>query len=694
MREHNKTILLFACVVAVGAAAWAISRTPTSDERVGLLHPLSAADISSLTLEREDLAVSVRRQSADSWIMSQPLQEPADSDAIARLLENLELTEFRPATAADLPRSKPDIRIRAGNAVQGTNLVIELYAPRSAEQRAFARCNGRVMLVPASLYERLAALSAFDLRAKAVAPAFAQDEISRVTLARGTETLDCVRRDHAWVRADGSLRVDSRRLLAALETVWHYRLKPADILSGAEGVPSDREYVTITIFAGTREQTWTVTADGKLKVAGIPVVYRLPDHLQSALDPLLSEPLVPRQVADFDQHEVASIHFSGSKVDLGIERSERSWHFDAGQQSADTEVTTGFLRALLDTPIASETTAPKGLAFTRVTMRDAGGSVLEVLEIARQDATLLLRRPPATAVHKLEPGHALEMFELTRLGFTDRTVIQERAEFANELNLTTASGSSKVVWDEDERRWHLSEPVEGETDEEHVRDLLRLFTGLRAESYKTPTVQDPSRYGLDTPQVVLSARFAPPGEQPYTRSLGLGAKEGNSIYAHLDDSGPVFVLPAGVLGVIPPTLASRVVCRARDLRRFTVSADGRTSGAQYDAAGHVWTDLSGRPLGPDTPHGRAAALLSDFVARDIASYTLDSYRQYGFRDPTLVVRLDQATVRGKRIIVGHKAPNGGYYVRGTASRFVLIVAEEQVRALLRVLPSDHQPSAD
>jgi hypothetical protein len=131
-----------------------------------------------------------------------------------------------------------------------------------------------------------------------------------------------------------------------------------------------------------------------------------------------------------------------------------------------------------------------------------------------------------------------------------------------------------------------------------------------------------------------------------------------------------------------------VLSRSDDLRGFRITAGGREAGAQYSAEDDTWVDLYGNPVERGTPHARLIAMLSDLTAREVAAWESRSPTRYGFHDPSLTVELAEADVQGKRIVVGSRHPDGGFYATGPASDYVLVISEEQLRDLMSVLPEE------
>ena len=85
-------------------------------------------------------------------------------------------------------------------------------------------------------------------------------------------------------------------------------------------------------------------------------------------------------------------------------------------------------------------------------------------------------------------------------------------------------------------------------------------------------------------------------------------------------------------------------------------------------------------------------MLRRFSGIRIAAYTGEDRARFGLDEPSLIVRFTDRRTAGKRIEIGRRASDGDWFVRGSASSFVLVAADADVRKLLAPLGTDHSES--
>jgi hypothetical protein len=693
----GKTIVLALLVCLCGLAAWILSRRPPSDviaeHRERVLPDFYASSATAFTLANRHGTFRLEKRAHGGWQILEPRALPADQGEVERLLETLELTRRAPEATApravNTPAASLTLVSEDGKADRWT---LRVGTPADPETVPVATAEG-TFAAPRSLLERLDA-TLYDLRIKHLAPELAMEQVKRLDLRREDGSGFTALQNRVWVTEDLRERLSPTALREALRPVWNYRVPPEGILEEADANAEFANRLEFQLPDGGQTWLWS-SAPTRFRTLEVPCVYRLPASIHESLDGLRTEALIDTRAARFDPAEVDVIVLGTGEDAFTVRREGALWSLQTDEdRAADRAVVQGFLKdlagAAVDTSV-QVSPAPEGMMRVELRGGNAEGSVtLERIDLAREGDTLLARRPPATAVHPVSGGDYLARAQLAPVGFMDRTILREPVPLAIRLTLERAGARSAAQWSRTQRRWRLAEPVTGETDPKTVRHLLEMFRELRAERIveSSPGGNEATleEYGLANPAVELSAVFHSDAGGTYKRTLHFGRRAGDSIFATRGNDDRIFTVSHELFESIPTTLASRVVSRTDRLRAYTVESGGRRAGARYVAADRQWVNREGEPLPPEDARRRAVELLADFVARDIAALEPRSATRYGLHQPRLTVRLDEADVRGKSITVGAKHPDGGYYATGPASRYVLIISEDQLRTLQAVLP--------
>lgn len=159
------------------------------------------ADIVNIKVENRDGAVEISH-TTQGWMIERPQRYRPDDGMIKKLLETIatgRLTKIVGNTA-DLPQfgfDKPILSLTLGLGNKVEVLVISQQNPTDTGYYAYSQTMGKIFLVnkelPKEMYLRL-----YDLREKRLYPAILPENIGRIVMARGRETLDLVFTDSGW----------------------------------------------------------------------------------------------------------------------------------------------------------------------------------------------------------------------------------------------------------------------------------------------------------------------------------------------------------------------------------------------------------------------------------------------------------------------------------------------------------------
>ena len=141
-------------------------------------------------------------------------------------------------------------------------------------------------------------------------------------------------------------------------------------------------------------------------------------------------------------------------------------------------------------PQPSPPRRPADMRPHRVTLRAADGRALAELHLDRSPATgnVYATRPVYRTVLLLDNDERLATLFAGRLGLLARTLLQEPADGAAQVDLLNAAGSFHAAWTDG---WRLTAPVNGPADEDAVSDILKDFADLRARASPPSTTATP-----------------------------------------------------------------------------------------------------------------------------------------------------------------------------------------------------------
>jgi len=706
--KTKSTLILALAVAAAGLLAYTLSREPPSGApTVGrsLLPGLKAEKVDSLTIERDGERLVCRRLGG-VWRVVEPVAARADAERIEGLLRAFEvarsaatievqdgalLTPYglqQPALTLTIAATSGAWTVRFGSRLPVGNLVYVIVDGRRA-----------VETVDADLLRR-AELSAAEARSKRLAPRIPREELRGLSLSTPNDAFECRRSDDRWeMTAPVRDLADPEAVAAMAESIYAHSIAPQDAVAGTPAEHGlDDPDLTVTLSGSRQTQTilfrrgpgdgakWFASLRGEPDVVSVPA--QLPDALvRGAAD------LRERRLAPLDVNSVARIELAGPHGRMAIVRRRVGWRIEGAEPTpADEDVVTGLLEAtatarvaeFLDDPPADLTLEET----TRVTFRDDEGRALAEIALSRDGQTgeVYAARPPYPAVLRLSDGERLDGFLAGRLGFLNRLLLRENPADAVEVTLRNEAGNFRVVRDESGAGWRLAAPVAGPADSDAVDDILSALARLRAEAFAADAGADRAEFGLDDPRVTARVAYRRMGGQaPAVRTLHIGAPAAPAAgsYASLGDDGPVFILSETVADRFRVGLASKAICRTEEPIELVFRAGDSSAVFRYDAARRVWTGPTG------VQFFSALALLRDFRGRAVADYVEKTPLLYGFDKPYLEIILSEPLARGKRVIIGKRAPGGGRYARGPVTGFVLIAGDADVATLRAVLDQSY-----
>jgi hypothetical protein len=292
------------------------------------------------------------------------------------------------------------------------------------------------------------------------------------------------------------------------------------------------------------------------------------------------------------------------------------------------------------------------------------------------------------------PAALVEQLTGAPLAFRDRTI----ARFDNADRLQLDRGPRHAVFRKVDGTWKLTEPLQGDAEQDLLDDFLGLLTRLRAAALvvEKPDEDVLKKYGLDRPEATWRIQS---GDKDVL-NLQIGNKEakGERRYAKLAKGELVFVLD--------PRVSQKVLNEYRPRTVWTPPLDAvqieslnyRYNRAPFllEKAGSTWQAV-GKPdikINSATVEDTLAALAGLKLSR----YAVDkdaNLALFGLDKPELILEI--ATRSGKRLLhIGNVEGNSsGRYARVPDSNEsgVFVLDEEMCRRIMRDLSAFGRPLA-
>lgn len=529
-------LALLAALILDHRVATERDRRRTLSER---LLPFPIEEARSVRIERLGETVSLERGD-EGWRLKEPVDTPADAEAMTNLLYFLEHQQRIGPQAASPDQLdafgllKPGLRVAvAGGGEQEARFEIGVDAPVQGEAYARLADDPEYFTVAADLKSALSR-SIDELRDRSLV-AFNANEATTITLiVQGDPPIQAVREDKEW-RLLSPIRgsADSEAVNAIVQALHLTRAQDfidTDTLH-LERFGLDVPFVVAHLErAGSAQPLQSTLTLGKIRDAGgrsyyakrqdRSSVFAVPQGLAFALAPdlddLRSKTLFSIAGADVQEME---LEFAGDVVRL--KRDPRGlWRFnEAGGDAADQTVANEALRYLLTMRVRKFLEVQPGLADAglddprlRVTVRNADGKT-ESIETGRsgqgpKNRDIVYARRPAGGEIFGVPIEVPGKLFLNREKFMDKTIYNFDAASVGSVKYT--AGERVVLFRREENSWiatMLSTGEEAQVSRNVIDSLLLNMLALRWSSRLDPKVDSDmtaiKSAGLDDPPLVF-----------------------------------------------------------------------------------------------------------------------------------------------------------------------------------------------
>lgn len=289
-------------------------------------------------------------------------------------------------------------------------------------------------------------------------------------------------------------------------------------------------------------------------------------------------------------------------------------------------------------------------------------------------------------------GSLVERLAGSPIAFRDRTLVR----FGDADRLELKRGPRQAVFRKIDGTWKLTEPLQGDAEQDRLDDFLVRLSRLRAAALvaEKPDADAMKKYGLDRPE----AQWRVQSGDKEVLNLFIGNKEtnGERRYARLDKGGLVFLLDPGLSQKALDEYRPRTVWTPPLDAVEIESLNYRYSRAPFllEKVGSTWQAVGKKDAKinaatvEDTLAALAGLKLSRYAVDKDANPTL-----FGLDKPELVLEI--ATRSGKRVLqIGNAAGSTkGRYARVANGDGVFVLDEETCGRLLRDLAVFGRPPA-
>lgn len=574
------TAVLAVILVALGAffyvyeVRWGPEREKT-EARKGRVFTVESADVTAAEIRREKDVVRATRD-GEGWRLEQPVATRGDRGAIEEMLTSVTTAKMdreiasAPASLADFGLDRPaaavTLTLKDGKRL---GLLIGAKNPTGVWVYAKEPDKAAVFVLPESVL-RDTTKPVADYRDKSILT-FDRNAVSGTQIVTREETLELALTDGKWrlVRPVG-LPADGEAVGDFLDKLQAARVKEFV----AEAPPSLTPYgldrpVRVEIAVGRDKDRATKALllgrsdDARKGIfamrPGEPSVLLLPEEVWTAL-PKNVAVLRSKTFVEFDRDKVARVEVQGPRGTLTLAREGTAWRITAPEALAADAVEVGVLlrkaRELRAQAFLTEDAS--GIARylrrpeVKVTVTEEGGASRSILLAPSPDR----RGGAATAYAAVEGQGPVVLVEAAALGDLGRSVTDLRdrrllgeVEPKEVKRLTVRrAGATAVLEREGETGWRMVEPAKGAARAGRADDLLYAVRALKWKDVIAPGGEEPSRFGLDQPELEITLARADGSE---IGTLVVGKKEGERLFVRTKASPAVYAVDARALGDLP-----------------------------------------------------------------------------------------------------------------------------------------------
>ena len=551
MKPRTTLVLVFAALLIGGLVALDYYKGTSSDEaqaRNKRVIDFQSKDITGLKIELTNHVFALERAS-DQWQIKQPLNVRANYSTVSSILDELEFAErnrtitdkdLKGLTPKDFGLQKPRIQLTL-QGKKGT-LVLLVGDETPTKDAVYVQLQGKkdVVVVSKSVYERLNR-TLDDLRDRTVIE-FLSASATRIEIKSADRVIELAKsasttnaEPHWALTRPLAARADQRKVSELLTDLGSLRVTdfvsddPKDIHAYQLDEP-EREVTVWTGESGKTLQLGHVLTNelGQVyaKLKSIDSIYTVPAATVQKFS-VQPNDLRDPQVLVFSTDDVHGIEVFRGTDKISLVYTDATWRIMAPVAIAADGGTVQELLSHLGTLRARQFTADVatdldkyGLAapLATVSLHGEGSNMVAQLLVGGMDASNSVRfvkRVGEPFVYGVETNIA-GWLPTNSLMLRTHELASLKTDQVTKLMVENMSGKVTLQRDAD-RKWKLLEPAQGVIDNDTLQRVLDEFASLHAEEFVREGRDNLAEYGLDQPEVTLTATA---GDKTYTLALG------------------------------------------------------------------------------------------------------------------------------------------------------------------------------
>jgi hypothetical protein len=572
MKSRTTLVLVFIALVFGGFVALDYFRGTSTEEaqaKSRRVLDFQSKDIHAVKIELTNHVYALEKV-GDQWQIEQPLKVHANYSTISSILDELEFaersrtitgTELKGAASEGFGLQHPRIRLTLQGKKQPMVLLVGNETPTKEAVYVQAQGSQNVLVALKSIYDRLNRCLD-DLRDR-TAIDFLPASATRIEIKSADRVIELAKSNAAtnaeprWALTHPlAARADQRKVNELLADLNELRV--ADFVSedprDVHTYQLDEPEREVTIWTGESGKTLVLgralTNDaGKVyaKLKSADSIYTVPSVAAQKFSVQANDLREPQVIA-FSVDDVRAIELLHGTDKISLMQTNSAWTITTPTAVAAEETAVEQLLSHLSGLSARQFAADVatdldkyGLAapMTTVSLRGGGTNAIAQLLVGSPDTSNTVRfvkradEPFVYGVdtniiswlpssylalrsHRLTGGSLEEITKLVVEGKAEKVVVERGAD----------------------KKWKLVEPSQGILDNDALQHLLDEWGALRAEQFIREGRDNLAEYGLDQPEVTITATA---GDRTY--SLALGKLQGpDSRYALWSEPALVFTI--------------------------------------------------------------------------------------------------------------------------------------------------------
>lgn len=561
--KYTVILLIIVSIIAAYVFLWENKqyRQDVWKQRQFMVLPdYKAVQVNKIEIKRAQETVLLEREEVGKWKMLKPLQLRADVAEIAKILSQFEFL-FKIGTIKegdvenfnfkDYGLDKPQVIVTLFNKSAGTlqeldsgeaslksKYVVNIGDKISAgKDNVYINVEGEkeIFLVKGAVLEEVSK-SLNELRNKWVFE-FDIDAVERIMLQKDSGvTIECSKEDRLWwVNKPISDRGDTGKIRSILGELKNLEIAQQDFVSDKEEdiVKYGLDKPKLTITVGSRGEIQSLLLghylDNKIyaKRHDESSIFLVHDVVLYDFD-LEANDLRDKVLLRFDAigtYGIEKVELKYPGTTLTMEKTKRyDWLIKSPEEVlADRDTVRDFVEKIKELPIqeyvddSGENYEKYGLGDTAIEVsvfRKIGqGEMVKFLigKTDEQGGLCYVKRTDGNTVYSVPTEKFYDIATGGFLAFRDRVVLEFSKEMVFEISVE--KDGKKFVCERDRDQvdmWHLTSPVKVAADTDAVNQVIWDLAFLKASKILTLATDDLEQYGLDNPEMKVSASYEGP----------------------------------------------------------------------------------------------------------------------------------------------------------------------------------------